>query len=134
MRFFKINKGVTGMAKVRIKNMMFYGFHGIYEYEREQGQKFYIDVEAELDDAAAVETDDVKNAVNTAAVYDLVKDATENKRYQLLISLSACIGDKILKKYPHIKAVTTTVRKPSVPISGPIDYIEVETTRYQMAE
>ena len=122
------------MAKVRIKNMMFYGFHGIYEYEREQGQKFYIDVEAELDDAAAVETDDVKNAVNTAAVYDLVKDATENKRYQLLISLSACIGDKILKKYPHIKTVTTTVRKPSVPISGPIDYIEVETTRYQMAE
>ena len=25
--------------------MMFYGFHGQYEYEREQGQKFYFDVE-----------------------------------------------------------------------------------------
>ena len=23
---------------------MFYGFHGIYEYEREQGQKFFVDV------------------------------------------------------------------------------------------
>ncbi|MBQ3971601.1 MAG: dihydroneopterin aldolase, partial [Selenomonadaceae bacterium] len=38
------------MAKIRIHNMMFYGFHGIYEYEREQGQKFYIDVEVEMDD------------------------------------------------------------------------------------
>ena len=33
------------MARISIKNMMFYGFHGIYEYEREQGQKFFIDVE-----------------------------------------------------------------------------------------
>jgi dihydroneopterin aldolase len=40
--------GVTTMAKVRILNMMFYGFHGVYEYEREQGQKFYIDVEIEI--------------------------------------------------------------------------------------
>ena len=109
--------------------MMFYGFHGIYEYEREQGQKFYIDVEIEMEDAKAIETDDVKDAVDTAAVYDIVGEAVKNKRYQLLISLSAHIGDKLLAKYPHFDSVTATIRKPSVPISGPIDYVEVETTR-----
>ena len=29
---------VDYVAKIRVHNMLFYGFHGIYEYEREQGQ------------------------------------------------------------------------------------------------
>ncbi|MBR2215869.1 MAG: dihydroneopterin aldolase [Selenomonadaceae bacterium] len=117
------------MAKVRIHNMMFYGFHGVYEYEREQGQKFFFDLEIELPDDAAIESDDLKDGVDTAAVYDIVKYATENKRFTLLEALSAHIGDKLLAKYPHFSAVTTKIRKPSVPISGPIDYVEAETTR-----
>ena len=119
------------MAKIRIHNMMFYGFHGFYEYEREQGQKFFLDVELETKDDRAVETDDLKDAVDSAVIYDLVKDVTENKRFQLLIALCGHVGDRLLAKYPHVKAATVRVRKPSVPISGPIDYIEVETTRTQ---
>ena len=117
------------MAKIRIHNMMFYGFHGIYEYEREQGQKFFIDVEINFDEEKAVQTDDVADDVDPAVVYELVKDATENKRFQLLTALSAHIGDKLLRKYPHFTSVTAKIRKPSVPIAGPIDYVEVETTR-----
>ena len=117
------------MAKVRIHNMMFYGFHGIYEYEREQGQKFFIDVEIELDESKAMETDDVKDGVDSASVYDIVRDTTENKRFQLLMTLAANIGERLLAKYQHFSAVTTRIRKPSVPISGPIDYVEVEATR-----
>lgn len=119
------------MAKVRIHNMMFYGFHGVYEYEREQGQKFYVDIEIETKDNRMAETDDVKDGVDSAAIYDIVKDVTENKRFQMLGALSAHIGDKLLAKYPHFRTVTARIRKPSVPISGPIDYVEVETTRAQ---
>ena len=45
------------MVKVSIKNMMFYGFHGYYEYEREQGQKFFFDVEMVTENDAAVNSD-----------------------------------------------------------------------------
>ncbi len=117
------------MAKISIHNMMFYGFHGFYEYEREQGQKFFIDVMLETKDDHAVETDDLKDAVDTAVVYSIVKDVTENKRFQLLMALGGHIGDKLLSKYSQAKSVTVSIRKPSVPISGPIDYVEVETTR-----
>ncbi len=119
------------MAKVRILNMMFYGFHGVYEYEREQGQKFYIDVEIETQDDKLVETDELKDGVDTAAVYDIVRDITENKRYTMLGTLSAAIGDKLLEKYPHFKTAMSRIRKPSVPISGPLDCVEVEVVRHQ---
>ena len=117
------------MAKVRIHNMMFYGFHGFYEYEREQGQKFFIDVELETKNDQAVESDDINDAVDTAVVYGIVKDVTENKRFQLLMALGGHIADKLLQKYSKAKSATVCIRKPSVPISGPIDYVEVETTR-----
>lgn len=117
------------MAKIRIHNMMFYGFHGFYEYEREQGQKFFIDVELETKSDQAVESDDLKDAVDTAAVYGIVKDVTENKRFQLLMALGGHIADKLLQKYSMVKSAKVCIRKPSVPISGPIDYVEVETTR-----
>ena len=74
-------------------------------------------------------TDDPDASVDTASVYDIVQDVCENKRFKLLIALTAAIGDRILSKFQILESVTTRVRKPSVPIKGPIDYVEVETTR-----
>ena len=117
------------MARASIKNMMFYGFHGVYEYEREQRQKFYIDVEVETKDDKVVETDKIEDGVDMAAIYDVVKDVTENKRFTMLAALGGHIGDRLLKKYPHFATVTTTIRKPNVPISGSLDYVEATVTR-----
>ena len=75
------------MAKIIIHNIMFYGFHGVYEYEREQGQKFYFDVEIETLDDRASDTDNIRDGVDYAAVYQLVKDVVENKRFHLLETL-----------------------------------------------
>ena len=61
------------MIKVSIHNMMFYGFHGYYEYEREQGQKFFFDVELMMEDDKATDTDSLNDGVDTARVYDVVK-------------------------------------------------------------
>ena len=117
------------MAKILISNLMFYGFHGVYEYEREQGQKFYFDVEMTTENDRASLTDDLRDAVDYASVYQFVNEVAENKRFQLLEALTGHIDDEILKAYPVVRSVTTRVRKPSVPISGPIDFVQVETTR-----
>ena len=114
------------MAKIRIRNMMFYGFHGIYEYEREQGQKFFVDVEMTTKDEHAAETDRPEDGVDAAAVYSLVKTVIEEHRCYLLQALATHINKRILGSHPQLGAVRTTIRKPSVPISGPLDYVEVE--------
>lgn len=117
------------MIKVRIHNMMFYGFHGYYEYEREQGQKFFFDVELKVNNENMIDTDSINDGVDTARVYEFVKEVSENKRFQLLASLGGHIADKLLEKFAHVDEVVVRIRKPSVPISGPIDYVEVEVTR-----
>lgn len=117
------------MTKILISNIMFYGFHGVYEYEREQGQRFYFDVELSADKEKACDTDEIKDAIDYVSVYQLVKNLAENKRFRLLEALTAHIGDEILAAYPLVGEVTTRVRKPGVPIAGPIDFVQVEVTR-----
>lgn len=117
------------MAKLRIKNMMLYGFHGLYEYEREQGQKFYFDVEAETKDDKVIETDNAADTVVSAQIYSIVKETVENKRFQLMQALAGHIADKVIAACPNVSAVTVVARKPNVPINAPIDFVEVEVTR-----
>ena len=44
------------MAKIRMMNMVFYGFQGVYEYEKEQGAKLSVDVEMVTRDDKACDT------------------------------------------------------------------------------
>lgn len=117
------------MTKILISNVMFYGFHGVYEYEREQGQRFYYDIEMVSATDKAAETDELGDGVDYVSAYQLVKNLAENKRFSLLEGLAAHIADELLKEYAMVKEVTVSVRKPSVPIAGPIDFIQVSVTR-----
>ena len=118
------------MAKIRMMNMMFYGFQGVYEYEKEQGAKLNVDVEMVSRDDKACDTDRIEDgAIDAAAVYPLIEDTVEETKVNLLMTLAAKTGDCILKKFPQVVEVTTRVRKHAVLIHGPLDYVEVEVTR-----
>jgi len=117
------------VAKIKIINMMFYGFHGQYEYEREQGQKFYFDVEVTTKNDKVVESDSIEDTINSSTIYSTVKDAVENKKFHLLQALGGHIGDKLIAQNPVVAEVMVRIRKQYVPISGALDYVEVEVVR-----
>ncbi len=114
--------------KILLQNMMFYGFHGLNEYEREQGQRFYLDVEIATELAAAGKSDALEDTVDYASVYACVKDITENNRFFLLEALAEKIAAAILT-FNKVVGVAVRIRKPAVPIPGQLDYVQVEIKR-----
>ena len=116
------------MVKVRIVNMMFYGYHGYYEYEREQGQKFYLDAELKMDENSA-DLNEFEEGINTARVYEIIKELMENHRFQVMSALGIKMADNLLEKVKNVQEVIIRIRKPALPISGCIDYIETEVIR-----
>jgi dihydroneopterin aldolase len=48
------------------------------------------------------------------------------KKHLLLESLASTIGNGILENFSKVQSVTVRVRKPSAPVKGVIDYVEVE--------
>lgn len=115
------------MGKIVLKNMMFYGYHGVYEHEREMGQRFFLDVELGLDMTAAAASDNLEDSANYVAVYDEIKNVMESHKFNLLEALAGAIANRLLTG--KVKTVTVRVRKPSVPLPAPLEYVEVELTR-----
>lgn len=116
------------MDKIVLKNMAFYGYHGVFGAEREVGQRIEVDVELYGDFEAAARADDVELGVNYVDVYTVVKDLVEEKEFNLLEGLASAIADQILSAY-DISKVLVRVRKPLGPIGGLLDYIEAEIVR-----
>jgi dihydroneopterin aldolase len=114
--------------KILLKNMAFYGFHGVHEFERELGQRFYVDVEMIADLSEAGESDNLDKTIDYSKVHEQIKNIMENHRFQLLEAAGHHIADMILKT-TKAQTVVVRVRKPSVPLPGQLDYVEVETVR-----
>lgn len=115
--------------RVTLTNMVFYGFHGVYEFERELGQRFYVDLDLKADLSKAGKSDNLQETVDYVGVYNQTKEIVEHQRFQLLEALSYHIAEEILRLHPIVEEVTVRVRKPSVPIAAALDYVEVEAVR-----
>lgn len=116
------------MDRITLKNMVFFGYHGVLPAEGELGQRFQIDVDLGLHLAPAGQADDLNLTVSYAAVFAIVKDITENRRFQLIEALAETVAGEILSRFP-VEQVAVTVRKPSAPVAGIFDYAEVAITR-----
>ena len=116
------------MGVIRLKNMLFYGYHGVNESEKELGGKFEVDLELSISLKNSGLSDDLHDTVDYEAVYKTVNNCVESKRCFLLEALAENISRSVIKKY-DIDAVVIRVRKPNAPISGVIDTVEVELKR-----
>jgi dihydroneopterin aldolase len=111
--------------RLSLENIRLYGYHGASENERELGQRFEIDVEIVADLSDAVKTDSMSKTVNYEKVYRLVESEVTGRRYHLLETMADKIARDVLEQF-KASEVLVRIRKPSVPIAGSIDHVEVE--------
>ncbi len=113
------------MAKIRLQNMMFYGYHGVSKAERETGRRFEVDCELDVNIASAATSDKLEETVNYTAVYDLIEHIVQVRKFNLLESVAVRIAHDIIERF-HVGRVIVRVRKRIPPIPGNLDCIEVE--------
>lgn len=119
------------LDKIALSGMKFYGYHGCLNEEREQGQDFYVDVTLSLSLHSAGKSDELKNTVNYAAVFEIVKSVVEGQRFHLIEAIAERIADLILGRYQEVRAVEVTVHKPAAPIPGDFQDAAVTIRRAQ---
>lgn len=113
---------------LKLKNMTFHAYHGVWDEEREIGQRFEVDVELKIDARAAAETDKLKDTVDLYRVFETVENVLSNGKFRLVETMAEKIAQTILHTF-KVSDVLVRVRKPHAPIRGIQDGIEVEITR-----
>lgn len=117
------------MDKILLNNLGFYGYHGVLKEEGVLGQKFFIDMELYVDTKEAGLTDDMNKSVSYADVYEVVKEITEKRSFNLIEALAENIAKEVLEKFNLINEVMVRVKKPEAPVNGIYDYFGVEIRR-----
>lgn len=115
-------------GKIELKEMEFYAFHGHFKSEQTIGNKFIVNVILETDCKNAVETDNLKQALNYQTVYDLISKEMKIKSY-LLEHLAGRILDQIFNQFPKLLKAKVTVTKINPPLGGKIKEVNVTLKR-----
>lgn len=103
-----------------------YGYHGVFDFEKEQGQEFIVDIDIETDFTAAATLDDVEKTVNYADVAAIAVEGITQHKFDLIETLADHIAQQVLV-LAGVQAVAVTVHKPQAPIQA--EFADVHVTR-----
>lgn len=103
------------------------GRHGVYDFEREQGQDFVVDVALECDLSRAAQTDQLEDTVDYGGLADRLAAVISGPPVRLLETLATRLAEQALEIDDRVRAVTVTVHKPQAPIRH--DFADVSVTR-----
>lgn len=108
-----------------LKNCAFYARHGVLKEESVLGQRFFIDAELDVPAGAALTDDDLHATIHYGHAFTVIEQVVTQTRRALIEALANDIALALCDKFPLIRRAAITVRKPSVPIPGILDYVEV---------
>lgn len=106
--------------------MVFHTYNGVFDAERQLGQKLEIDCQLEYPIETAVKNDELTETISYADVYESIRDYVSDHHYKLIESLANHLGHMILQQYPAVGGVHLQIRKYNLPIEGVLDNAEIE--------
>ncbi|WP_295661534.1 dihydroneopterin aldolase [uncultured Nocardioides sp.] len=93
------------------------GHHGVFDFERREGQRFVIDLTLGVDTTPAARSDELHDTVDYGSLVDAVKAAVENDPVDLIETLAQRLADVCLMD-ARVEWTRVTVHKPEAPIDA----------------
>jgi 7,8-dihydroneopterin aldolase/epimerase/oxygenase len=112
-----------------VNGLVLHAYHGVMPHEAKVGQPFVLDLMLDIDLSEASRTDMLKHTVSYDQLVKTASDAFSARRYRLVEAAAGAVADAVLDRYPPIRSVRVTVRKPHAPIAATFDDVGVIITR-----
>jgi len=112
------------MGQIRLNGMEFYAYHGCHSEERLTGNHFLVDITMDTDMEAASESDDLRDALNYAEAYELVKQEMAVGSH-LLEHVSSRILERLFERFPQLERAEARVTKLNPPVEGRVQSVSV---------
>ena len=90
---------------------------GVFDWERNEAQKIWVDLEVPTDARKAAATDNVQYALDYGALVTAIRNHTQHKTYKLLETMAEEIAGIAVGQF-HAKQVSVRVKKRSLPGVG----------------
>ena len=109
--------------KIELAGLELFGYHGVLEEEKENGQTFWYDLELEVGEWGT--NDRIEDAVDYRLVVEVVREVNE-QRFELLEALASSVAETVMSRFA-LARVKVRVRKR--PAGLPVEYSAVTAER-----
>lgn len=120
------NRG-TG-DRITLTGLRVFAHHGVFDFERAEGQEFVIDVTVFVDLAPAASGDELAQTVHYGELANAVVRAVERDPVDLIETVAERVAGVALG-FGGVDQVEVTVHKPGAPIEVPFDDVSVTILR-----
>lgn len=116
------------MDELNIVGVECFGHHGVFDFERREGQTFVVDLTLGLDTRPAAASDALADTVDYGSLVHAVKAAVENDPVDLIEKLAQRVADVCLLD-PRVEWTRVTLHKPGAPIDATFSDVALTITR-----
>ena len=114
--------------RITLRGLRARGYHGVFDFERRQGQDFVVDAVLYLNTAPAAASDDVGDTVHYGVLADRLVAIVTGEPVDLIETLAERLAAECMTE-PLVEGVELTVHKPSAPIEHEFADVAVTVTR-----
>lgn len=114
--------------RIELRGLRVFGHHGVFEFEKRDGQEFVIDLVVGHDASAAAASDDLADTLDYGALADRVVSIVAGPPRDLIEAVAGEIADAVIK-VDRVEWVEVTVHKPAAPIPHTFADVAVVTSR-----
>lgn len=114
--------------RIELMGLKAFGHHGVYDFEKSDGQNFEVDIVVWTDFSTSVTTDDLADTISYVDLADIAVAVVEQEHFDLIETLAATIADRIIE-LGGVHAAEVTVHKPQAPIPHRFDDVRVVARR-----
>lgn len=121
--------------RIELKGLKAHGYHGVFDFERRDGQDFICDVTLWLDFRAAAKSDELDDTISYADVAATAHGILAGTPRNLIETVATEIAEALLVeddaraeqgRSPLLHAVEVTIHKPHAPI--PLEFEDAAVT------
>lgn len=116
--------------RIALRGLTVRGNHGVFEFEKREGQDFVIDVVLNTSVARAAASDDIADTIHYGHLAEDVAAIVEDNTFDLIETLAERIAEHCLSLCESVEVV---VHKPSAPIQRAFDDVSVTVARSRSA-
>lgn len=113
---------------IELAGLVVFGRHGFLEEERRLGQRFLVDLWAEVGESAAA-SDRIEDTVDYRRLAAAVREVFAGPERLLLEGLAGAVADTVLARFAAVERVRVRVRKPDVVLEPPVEHAAVIVER-----
>jgi dihydroneopterin aldolase len=117
------------MDKIIVKGLKLFCYHGVNPEEKEDGQNFIFDIEANVDLKTPCLTDNVEDTVSYAKIIKTVRRVAQSEKNDLLERVAQRVADELFLEFDKITSLIITLKKPEAPIKADFQYVAVTIER-----